>query len=127
MRKYVAKCCASFEAPLRGAPNKKQSLSCRGGLGLGWVEIDGVSEAFELAHESLCVGFAGTIVKVIGTEIDVEGSVFEHVIDRREDGGGDGTDRLLRTAAAPQAQELGLQIAGLLAAGGPGGIGPGRS
>src|SRR3954451_6633989 len=38
----------------------------------------------------------------------VDGSVLEHVIGGGEDGCGDGADRLLRSASAEQAAELGL-------------------
>src|SRR5258708_21479983 len=58
-------------------------------------------------------------MEVIGTEISVEGAILEHVIDRREERGGDGTDRLLRAAPALQTQELGLQVTALLVLGGP--------
>src|SRR4051794_1362006 len=62
----------------------------------------------------------------------VEGAVSEHVIDRGQDRGGDGADRLLGSAPAAQTLELRLQVAGLSVPGGPGtldqgGLEPGRA
>src|SRR5262249_5981461 len=58
--------------------------------------------------------------EVVPTEILVESSVLEHVVNSCEDGRGNGADGLLGSSPAAQAQELGLQIAAFLATGRPG-------
>ncbi len=47
---------------------------------------------------------------MIGSEILIEGAVFEHVIGRGEYGGGDRGDGLLGAAASAQAMERGLEV-----------------
>src|SRR6266699_2383113 len=88
-----------------------------------------VSQTFDQAFGLLAFG---SVLKVIGAEVLIQGSVLEHVIDCGEDGGSDGHDRLLRAAPRLDAQELGLQVAILLAYRRPGalhecGLEPGRT
>src|SRR5262245_1093175 len=52
---------------------------------------------------------------MIGTQIVIEGSVLQHVVDGCENGGGDRADCLLRSAPSLQPKELSLEIARLLA------------
>jgi hypothetical protein len=71
-------------------------------------------------------------MKVVDTEVLIEGSVFEHGIDRGQQGSGYGADSFLGTAPGSQAVVLGVEIAGLGARCGPsalnqGGFQPGRS
>jgi hypothetical protein len=58
-------------------------------------------------------------IKVSGPEVLVECAVFEHVIGRREDGGGNGADRFLRPASSAQSHELRVEVGGLSARSGP--------
>src|SRR5438874_7907855 len=48
-----------------------------------------------------------------GPEVLVECAVFEHVIGRREDRGGNGADRFLRPASSVQPHELRVEVGGL--------------
>src|SRR5678815_3176218 len=60
-------------------------------------------------------------IEVIAAEVVVLGAVAQHVEGGGEHGGGHGEDGLLGAAACLDAQELGAQVAGLDAYGGPGG------
>src|SRR6266446_9468783 len=83
-------------------------------LGGEWLDFDGIAKVFEEAlHQALGLRDLGTAVEMVGTEILVDGSVFEHVVDGGENGGGDGTDGFLWPAAAAKAQVLSLVIASL--------------
>jgi hypothetical protein len=62
----------------------------------------------------------------------IQRAVDQHVIDDGQDRGGEGADGLFGAASGAQAMKLRLEIAGLLAGGGPGalhqrGLEPGRS
>src|SRR5439155_18473042 len=48
-----------------------------------------------------------------GPEVLVECAVFEHVIGRREDRGGNGADRFLRPASSAQPYDLRVEVGGL--------------
>src|SRR5258705_6308808 len=61
-------------------------------------------------------------MEVIGAEVLIQGSVLEHVVDGGEDGGSNGHDCLLWTAPRLDPQELGPQVAVLLAHGRPGAL-----
>src|ERR1700724_1525947 len=54
-----------------------------------------------------------------GPAVLVECAVFEHMIGRREDGGGNGPDRFLRPASSAQPHELRVEVGGLSACRGP--------
>ena len=56
-----------------------------------WLDFDGIAKVFKALHQALGLRDLGTAVDMVGTEILVDGSVFEHVIDGGENGGGDGT------------------------------------
>src|SRR5436309_770489 len=77
------------------------------------AEVDGVTEAFELAQETAGVRDARPVMEVIGPEVFVGDAIFKHVIDRSEERGGDRADRFLWTAPAFQTQEEGLQVGAL--------------
>src|SRR5258708_32285424 len=64
----------------------------------------------------------GLVLKVIGAEVLIQGSILEHVIDCGEDGSSDGHGRLLRAAPRLEPQELGLQITAFLAHSRPGAL-----
>src|SRR3954462_9763145 len=69
---------------------------------------------------------------MVCSEIMVFGSVLENVIDGDEDRGCDRANSFLRAASVPQAEELSLVVAALLADGGPRalyqhGLEPGRA
>ena len=71
-------------------------------------------------------------IEVAGPEVVVFSAVLQHVVDRREDRCGDGTDGFLRSAFGLQAEELGSVVAVLFALGSPGALDkhrlePGRS
>src|SRR5437899_1626037 len=78
-----------------------------------WLDFDGIAKVFKALHQALGLRDLGTAVEMVGTEILVDGSVLEHVVDGGENGGGDGTDGFLWPAAAAQAQVLSLVIASL--------------
>src|SRR6516162_3967371 len=78
-----------------------------------------VGQALDQAFGLLAFGSG---LKVIGAEVLIQGSILEHVVDRGEDGGSDGHDRLLGAAPRLDAQELGLQVAILLAYRRPGAL-----
>src|ERR1700694_1087891 len=84
-----------------------------------WLNVHGEAHVFEAPDQALGLCDLGAAVEMIGTEILIYSSVFEHVVHCRENGGGDGADRLLWPAAALQAQILGLQIAPLFVLGRP--------
>lgn len=64
----------------------------------------------------------GPAIEVIGTEIAIELAADQHVIDGRQDRGGERTDRLFGAAAGAQAMKLRLEIARLSARGRPGAL-----
>jgi len=61
-------------------------------------------------------------IKVSGSELLIECAVFEHVIGRREDRGGNRADCLLRPASSAQPHELRVEVGGLSARSGPGAL-----
>ena len=61
-------------------------------------------------------------LEVIGPKVLISLSVLEHVVDGSEDRGGDGDDRLLRTAPRLEVVELGAQVSVLLAHRRPGAL-----
>ena len=52
----------------------------------------------------------GAVVEVVGAEVLVDGSVFEHVVGGSEDGSGDRANGFLCSATRAQAQILRLEI-----------------
>src|SRR5437764_9842858 len=97
-----------------------ESALNRNRAGRGRREHAGEAELGDLAGEAVGLGLWRGSAEVFGAEVLVEGAVSEHVIDRSQDRGRDGADRLLGSAPVAQALELHLEVAGLLAAGGPG-------
>jgi len=87
-----------------------------------WCELSCEAELGDLAGEALCLVLRRGAVEVIGAEVCVEGAVVEHVVGGSQDGGGHCANGLFWSAAVAQALELGLQVAGLLAAGCPGAL-----
>jgi len=87
-----------------------------------WCEGAGEAELGDLLGEPLGVGFGRGASEVVWPEVLVEGAIAQHVVGGGEDGGCDGADGLLGSTAVAQALELGLQVAGLLACGGPGAL-----
>ena len=73
--------------------------------------MDFEAEFLEAADET--VGDLGAVssIEVVGTQVVVLDPIAEHVIGGDEHGGGYGDDRLLRTAAALDTQELCAQVA----------------
>src|SRR5687768_12679472 len=69
-------------------------------------EFSSVAEVLKSPEETLGLRLLGSAVEVIGSEIGVEGTILEHVVDGGEEGGGNGTDRLLGAASSAQALEL---------------------
>src|SRR5437899_8998535 len=94
--------------------------------GCEWLDFDGIAKVFKALHQALGLRDLGTAVEMVGTEILVDGSVLEHVVDGGENGGGDGTDGFLWPAAAAQAQVLSLVIASLFVFGRLGTLNQGR-
>src|SRR6185369_7726005 len=60
--------------------------------------------------------------EVFGPEVLIGGAVAQHVINDREDRGGDGDGRLLRAAARFETQVLGFQVATFCARHSPRGL-----
>lgn len=71
-------------------------------------DLDGIAEVFQASEEAVGLDSFGGLVEVVEAEVVVEGSVFEH-----------GAHGFLGATAGTQAMELGLQIAAVLAGGGP--------
>src|SRR6266704_3720194 len=90
--------------------------------GGGRLELDLVAQLGELGRQAFGLGLGRVALEVLGAEIAMGDAVFQHMVDRREQRGGDGADRLLRSAAAFQAQELGLIVAALFADRRPGAL-----
>src|SRR6202035_68603 len=84
-----------------------------------WLNVHGEAHVFEAPDQALGLCDLGAAVEMIGTEILIYSSVFEHVVRCRENGGGDGAGPLLWPAFPLQAQILGLQIAPLFVLGRP--------
>ena len=93
--------------------NRNRSLR-RGGDGADEPELG------NLTGQSSSVALWRSTSEVFGAEVLVEGAVSQHVVGGGQDRGGDGTYRLLGSAPVPQASELRLQVAFVLAAGRPG-------
>ena len=51
-----------------------------------------------------------SMVEVVSTEVCIGCSVLEHVVNRREDRGSDGSDRLLTAASGSETQVLGREV-----------------
>src|SRR5580704_18848324 len=98
-------------APLQSLRPYKETTSSAGpplaGSGCECHIVAKVSQTFNQAVGLLAFG---SVLKVIGAEVLIQGSILEHVIDCGEDGSSDGHDRLLRAAPRLEPQELGLQI-----------------
>jgi hypothetical protein len=84
--------------------------------------LDGIAEFLQPRDEPSSLHSFGPAVEVVGTEIVLEGAVFEHVVGGGEDRGGESADRLFGAAPGAQAMELGLEIAGVFAGGRPGAL-----
>src|SRR5260221_11679654 len=96
------------------------------------LELDLVAELGKLSDEPLGSDFDGAVIEVSNAEVLVLGAVLEHVVDGGEQRGGDGADRLLRSASAAQSVELRFVVAVFLALRRPGaldehGLEPGRT
>lgn len=63
-----------------------------------------------------------TVVEVVGSEVQVEGAVFEHMVGGGKHGSGDRSDGFPRAASRADAQVLGLQVASFGARGRPGAL-----
>src|SRR5262245_49042545 len=85
-------------------------------------DLDGATEVFQPGDETADLAALGAAVEVVGAEVVIERSMFEHVVDGRENGGGDRANRFLRSTAGFEAQELRLQVAALFANRGPGAL-----
>ena len=88
----------------------------------GGLKLNFEAEFGELRNQALGLAFDRTAIEVVGPEVVVFGAVFEDVVDRREDRGGDGTNCFLRSAPGLQPEELGFVIAVLLPLGRPGAL-----
>src|SRR6516162_7806813 len=73
-------------------------------------ELHSVPEVGQSFDEAVLLPFLVAGIEVVGAEVLVHRSVLEHVIDGREDRGGDGHDRLLGAAPRFDAVELGVEI-----------------
>lgn len=82
----------------------------------------GEAELGDLTNEPVCLDLGRGTVEVVGSQVLIERAVAEHVVGGGQDRGSDGTDGLFGSSPVAQALELGLQIAALLVAGGPGAL-----
>src|ERR1700741_4310953 len=111
----------------RFAPRKKllwEALlgwAASGDLGSG-LNLEGEAQVGELGNEPLGLEFGWAAVEVVRAEIVVRDTIFQHVIDRREERGGDGADGLLRAALALHSEELGSVVTALFPLGRPGAL-----
>ena len=71
--------------------------------------MDGKSEVLEAGNEAVDLP-----AEVMRAEVLIEGSGLQHLIDRSEDRGSDGADRLFGAAAGAKAMKLRLEKAGLI-------------
>src|SRR6516162_362766 len=83
------------------------------------LKIDGEAELGELPDKTARLGVRRAPIEVVGTEVAMRRIGSQHVIDGGEDGSGDGTDGLLRSAPGFQPLELRHVIAVFPAFGGP--------
>src|SRR6516225_2961204 len=86
----------------------------RYGLGSEGFDLHGVAKVSEAFDQTSFFLVIGAVVKVFATEVVIHRPILKHVVDGREDGGGDGHDSLLRTAAGFDSVKLRLQVAVLL-------------
>src|SRR5881296_3445430 len=77
---------------------------------LGSLDLHGVAEVGELADQTIGELLPVGGLEVLGTEIDVVGSVLKHVVGSSDDRSRPGHDGFLGTAASAQAKELGLEV-----------------
>src|SRR6266478_2008084 len=96
------------------------------GSGGEWLDFDGIAHVLEAHDQALGLCGLGTAVEMVCTEILIDGSIFEHVKDGGEDGGGDVADGFFRPAAAAKAQVLSLVVASLFVFGRLGTLNHGR-
>src|SRR5262245_54754779 len=87
------------------------SMSCR------LPQIDLIAQGADASRELMCDGFAVALAsaEIGGPQVGMLGAVTQHVIDRGEDGGRHGNDRLLVADARLEAPILGTVVAGALA------------
>jgi hypothetical protein len=90
--------------------------------GVDWRDLDGKAKILQAADKPEDVLAFSPVVEVIGAQVVVEGSAFEHVIGGGEDRGSDGADGFFGAATGSQAMELGLQVALLCSDGSPGAL-----
>src|ERR1700733_11811217 len=74
----------------------------------------------ELSDQPPDFGLRRAAIEIVGAKIVMRHAVFQHVVDGREDEGGDSAYGLLPPAPALQPLELGHVVAVLLAFGRPG-------
>lgn len=77
------------------------------------LKLDVEAELGELGNQTLGFEVRRATVEMIGAKVAVFDTVFEHMIDRREQRSGDSADRLLWPASALQVVELGSVVAAL--------------
>src|SRR6516225_9861152 len=85
-------------------------------------DLDGKSQVLQAGNEAVDLLALAASIEVMRAEVVIEGSCLQHLVDGSEDRGSDGANRLFGAAAGAQAMKLRLQVAGLLAGGGPGAL-----
>ena len=88
-------------------------------------DLDGIAEILQAGDETIGLCSFGSAVEVSGAEIAIELTADQHMVDGRQDRGGERPDRLFGAAAGARAVILRLEIAGLLAGGGSSALGEG--
>src|SRR5262245_65392060 len=113
MTQHEAECTNGVGSALRYPETKVAScsMSCR------LPQIDLIAQGADASRELMCDGFAVALAsaEIGGPQVGMLGAVTQHVIDRGEDGGRHGNDRLLVADARLEAPILGTVVAGALA------------
>jgi len=69
-----------------------------------------ITELCQSFNQAVFLPILGAAIEVAGAEIQIHRSVFEHLVDGRENGGGDGDNGLLGAAPRSDAVELSLKV-----------------
>jgi len=104
------------------------SLGCRASCNIATIsgrlgkgrERSVEAKLCELDDKAFGPDFLGAAIEMIGIEILELGTVLEHGVDCGEERGRDGAGCLLWSTSTGKPMELGIEVAALLAPGGPG-------
>src|SRR5438093_6964606 len=86
------------------------------------AHLDREAEIVKACEQALRELGLVSAIEVVRAEVAIVDAVLEHVVGGGEHRGGDGDDGFLGATPALEPQELGAEVAGLLAGGGPRGL-----